>query len=209
MGKSMGELNQQNEENTSWRSANRHCLLFKTELAAQDCIMGAAKRWIETIKLVGMIDHKGRKISRPKYSNSGGAMLVLLTLICACFAAFTASVAAQDMPTSLACSSNAKASRDYGFEENRWSGVIPPVASKVFGITTSRQGQQNAVLRDKIFSSLNTSTPVIRSITPPGDAAEFKGVVVSRWADSVFIMWENDHGNKIWLAVVNLTHKRA
>jgi hypothetical protein len=136
-------------------------------------------------------------------------MLARLSMIFACFAAFTASAAAQDTPTSLACTSNAKASLDYGFGENQWSGAIPPDPSKVFGISTVRQGQPNAVLRDKVFSSLNTSTPVIRSITPPGEAAEFKGTVVSRWADSVFIMWQNDYGNKLWLAVVNLTHKKA
>lgn len=136
-------------------------------------------------------------------------MLARLCVIFAYFAALTASAGAQDTPTSLACTSNAKASRDYGFGEKQWSGVIPPDSSKVFGISTVVKGQSDAVLRDKIFSSLNTSTPVIRSITPPGEAAEFKGIVVNRWADSVFIMWQNDYGNKIWLAVVNLTHKKA
>lgn len=50
---------------------------------------------------------------------------------------------------------------------------------------------------------------MIRSITPPEEATEFKGTVVSRWDGSVFIMWQNDSGNKLWLAVVNLTHKKA
>ena len=136
-------------------------------------------------------------------------MLARLCVIFAYFAALTASAGAQDTPTSLACTSNAKASRDYGFGEKEWSGAIPPDPSKVFGISALSHGQPNAVLRDKIFSSLNTSTPVIRSITPPSEAAEFKGTVVSRWADSVFIMWQNDYGNKIWLAVVDLTHKKA
>lgn len=136
-------------------------------------------------------------------------MVVRLCVMFACFAALTTSVEAQDMPTSLVCTSNAKAVRDYGFAEKQWSGTIPPDPSKVFGISAVGQGQPNAVRRDKIFSSLNTSTPVIRSITPPGEAAEFKGIVVNRGADSVFIMWQNDYGNKIWLAVVNLTHKKA
>ncbi len=136
-------------------------------------------------------------------------MLARLCVMFACFAALTASTEAQDTPTSLACTSNAKASRDYGFGEKQWSGAIPLDPSKVFGISAVGQGQPNAVLRDKVFSSLNTSTPVIRSITPPSDAAEFKGTVVSRWADSVIIVWQNDYGNKIWLAVVDLTHKKA
>lgn len=137
-------------------------------------------------------------------------MRARLCVIFVYFATLTASAGAQDKLTSLACTSNAKASRDYGFGEKQWSGAIPPDPSKVFGISTLGRGQPNAaVLRDKVFSSLNTSTPVIRSITPPGEAAEFKGTVVSRWADSVFIMWQNDYGNKIWLAVVDLTHKKA
>lgn len=136
-------------------------------------------------------------------------MFARLCVIFAYFAALTASAGAQDTPTSLTCTSNAKAQRDYGFTEKQWSGVIPPDAAKVFGISTVKQSQTSGPLRDKVFSSLNTSTPVIRSITPPGEAAEFKGTVVSRWADSVFIMWQNDYGNKIWLAVVDLTHKKA
>lgn len=136
-------------------------------------------------------------------------MLSRLCCSLACVAALAGGASAQHFPTSLACTSNAKASRDYGFAEKQWSGAIPPDLSKVFGISTAGQGQPNAILRDKVFSSLNTSTPVIRSITPPGEAAEFKGTVVSRWADSVFIIWQNDYGNKIWLAVVDLTHKKA
>ena len=136
-------------------------------------------------------------------------MLTRLCCALACVAALAGGASAQDSPTSLTCTSNAKASRDYGFTEKQWSGAIPPDPAKVFGISTVKQRQLSAPLRDKVFSSLNTSTPVIRSITPPGEAAEFKGTVVSRWADSVFIMWQNDYGNKIWLAVVNLTHKKA
>jgi hypothetical protein len=136
-------------------------------------------------------------------------MLARLCVIFVYFVALTASAGAQDMPTSLSCTSNAKAQRDYGFTEKQWFGVIPPDAAKVFGISTVKQTQTSGPLRDKVFSSLNTTTPVIRSITPPGEAAEFKGTVVSRWADSVFIMWRNEFGNKIWLAVVDLTHKKA
>src|SRR5207249_2355233 len=77
--------------------------------------------------------------------------------------------------------------------------------------------QQSESLRDKIFSSLNTANPTIRSITPPRrtlgqpeeEAVEFKGDVVSRTVDAVFIMWRNDFGNKMWLAVVDLKQKKA
>ena len=30
----------------------------------------------------------------------------------------------QELPTVLTCTSNAKASRDYGFFENRWAGQV-------------------------------------------------------------------------------------
>lgn len=132
-------------------------------------------------------------------------------------AALAATASAQDIPTSLTCTSTAKASRDYGFMEKQWSGTIPPDPAKVFGISTVKQRLPNDPLREKVFSSLNTLSPVVRSITPPrqalgfpeGEAVEFKGTVVSRWTDSIFIMWQNDYGNKVWLAVVDLKHKKA
>lgn len=142
----------------------------------------------------------------------------MLTRLCcslACVAALAGSASAQDSPTSITCTSNAKASRDYGFTEKQWSGAIPPDPAKVFGISTVKQRQLSAPLRDKVFSSLNTPTPTIRSITPPGmvqleeHAVEIKGAVVSRTADGVFLMWHNDFGNKVWLAVVDLRHKKA
>jgi hypothetical protein len=144
-------------------------------------------------------------------------MLTRLFCSLACVAALAGGASAQDSPTSLSCTSNAKASRDYGFTEKQWSGVIPPDPAKVFGISTVKQRQANFPLRDKVFSSLNTPTPVIRSITPPRpvtgqkeeSAEEFKGTVVSRTADAVFVMWSNDFGNKAWLAVVDLRHKKA
>ncbi|MGH7770547.1 MAG: hypothetical protein ACREQP_24100 [Candidatus Binatia bacterium] len=124
---------------------------------------------------------------------------------------------AQDTPTSLTCTSNAKAWRDYGFTEKQWSGAIPPDPTRVFGVSTVKQKQPAFPLRDKVFSALNTSTPVIRSITPPrpglgqpeDEAAEFKGAVISRTADAVFVLWRNDLGNKVWLAVVDLTRKKV
>jgi hypothetical protein len=144
-------------------------------------------------------------------------MLTRLFFSIVWIAVLAAVASAQDSPTSLACTSNAKASRDYGFGEKQWSGTIPPEPAKVFGISTVKQRQPNDPLRDKVFSSLNTPTPVIRSITPPrqaigfpeGEAVEFKGTVVSRLAEAVFIMWQNDYGNKVWLAALDLKHKKA
>lgn len=144
-------------------------------------------------------------------------MLARFCFSFACVAVFAGGASAQDIPTSLTCTSNAKASRDYGFVEKQWTGAIPPDPAKVFAISTVKQRQASFPLRDKVFSSLNTSTPLIRSITPPRpllgqkeeSAEEFKGSVVSRTADAVFVMWSNDFGNKVWLAVVDLRHKKA
>ena len=143
-------------------------------------------------------------------------MLVQFCVSLACLVAFAGGASAQDTPTSLSCTSNAKASRDYGFKEKQWSGAIPPDPTIVLRISTVKQRQAD-LLRDKVFSSLNTQTPVIRSITPPRPqlganeehADEFNGTVVSRTGDAVFVMWRNDFGNKVWLAVLDLRHKKA
>jgi hypothetical protein len=143
-------------------------------------------------------------------------MLAQFYVSLACLVAFASGASAQDTPTSLSCTSNAKASRDYGFKEKQW-GAIPTDPTKVFGISTVKQRQADFPLRDKVFSSLNTPTPVIRSITPPRPqlganeehADEFNGTVVSRTGDAVFVIWRNDFGNKVWLAVLDLRHKKA
>jgi hypothetical protein len=68
-------------------------------------------------------------------------------------------------------------------------------------------------LRDKVFSSLNTSKPTVRSITRFADgsdrAEEFVSRVVSRTNDVVFLVWTNDFNNKVWLAAVDLTRRKA
>jgi hypothetical protein len=120
---------------------------------------------------------------------------------------------AGDFPTSLACSSNAKTWRDYGFTEKEWSGTIPSNPSQPFGVSTKSKPNDIYVLRDKVFSSLNTKNPMIRSITPGGigqeeQAAEFKGTVVGRTADAIFILWSNEI-NKYWLAAIDLNHRKA
>jgi hypothetical protein len=144
-------------------------------------------------------------------------MFIRLCLTVVYVGALAHDAGAQDLSSSLTCTSNAKASLDYGFMEKQWSDVIPPDPSNVFGISTVKQRQTSGPLRDKVFSSLNTSTPTIRSITPrrpelgqPEElAGEFKGTVVSRQTDVVFLLWRNDFGNKVWLAVVDLKYKKA
>jgi hypothetical protein len=120
----------------------------------------------------------------------------------------------QELPTVLACTSNAKASRDYGFSEKRWSGQSGQAPSRVFSISgpSSKTMWGQFELRDKVFSGLNTKQPTVRSITRydegPEQAAEFVGYVVSRTDDGVFLVWTNEI-NKVWLAAVDLTHRKA
>ena len=121
-----------------------------------------------------------------------------LTMVCLMFLRLVGKPRAEDFPTSLICTANAKASRDYGFREQQWSGIIPPNPSKVLGISTPRQ-KEGGILRDKVFSVL-TPNPIIRSITPPRpeldqvqeQAQEFKGIVTRRTSDSLFVVWGND-----------------
>jgi len=119
------------------------------------------------------------------------------------------SAAAQDAPSSLVCRSNAKAWRDYGFIDRRWEGA----GASPFAIATPARPIDSFPLRDKVFSALNTKSPVIRSITPPQkyapeDAVEFRGSIVLRNTDEMFVTWTNDI-NKVWLAVIDLKNKKA
>jgi hypothetical protein len=85
--------------------------------------------------------------------------------------------------------------------------------SALFQIATRDKKLKGLYLRDKVFSGLNTEKPIVRSITRYDDgvedAAEFMVKVVSRTVDQVFLIWTNDVHNKVWLATVDLTHRKA
>jgi hypothetical protein len=126
---------------------------------------------------------------------------------------------AEGMPTSLVCQANAKASRDYAIGEKRWEGETNSKVrdiTSLFSIETRESKLGGGIplysLRDKVFSRLDTATPIVRSITRSTDsedkAAEFQARVVSRFGDSVFLQWTND-ANKIWTAAVDLVQRRA
>ena len=124
-------------------------------------------------------------------------------------------VDASDVPTSLACTANAKAERDYAFGPKTWSGTAshdlePRNNFTISGPSSKSSGQ--LVLRDKLFSGLNTDTPIIRSITKyedgAEDAPEFVGRIVTRTKTAVFVTWANDM-NKAWLAAVDLAQRKA
>jgi len=130
--------------------------------------------------------------------------------------AISSTAESQELPTTLMCTSNAKASRDYGFVEKRWTGQKGHLveADESFQIATRDTKVANIFfeLRDKVFAALNTEKPVVRSITRFKDgteeAVEFLASVVSRTSDLVFLVWKNDF-NKVWVAAVDLTHRRA
>jgi hypothetical protein len=123
----------------------------------------------------------------------------------------------QELPTSLTCRSNAKASRDYAFAEKRWEGQKGSRmlgASGLFNVETRDSKVADALysLRDKVFSGLNTSAPLVRSITRLADGGdkgeEFVSRVVIRTSDAVFLLWTNDI-NKTWTAAVELARRKA
>ena len=127
-------------------------------------------------------------------------------------------VQGQELVTTLTCTANAKVSRDYGFVEKRWEGQKGHVmfgSSRMFNIETRDSKVAGAFysLRDKVFSGLNTSMPIVRSITRFPDEVdkgeEFLSRVVSRTHDGVFLLWTNDFNNKVWLAAIDLTHRKA
>lgn len=142
----------------------------------------------------------------------------LLFVLMPFFLLFAHSGFAADHPTILTCTVNAHADRNFGFREKAWMGPIPPFgkapdSSRPFNIAT-KAGQNNVVFRDKIFSGLNTPKPMIRSVTPPiggieQEAFEAEGTVLSRTSDAVFIFWRNPFGNKVWVAAIDLSNRKA
>jgi len=124
---------------------------------------------------------------------------------------------AAELPTSLTCRSNAKATRDYGYTERRWVGQEGSWmlgASGLFKVATrdSKVADVAYSLRDKVFSGLNTDAPLVRTITRFTDGGnmgeEFVGAVVSRTGEAVFLLWTNDI-NKTWTAAVDLARRKA
>lgn len=137
-------------------------------------------------------------------------MRVVLTLVLI----VAASAQAEERPTFLACTANAKTWRDYGFVEQRWEGKPARGArAQPFAVSTLARRDPTYPLRDKIFSNLQGDATFVRSITPatsltPAESVEFEAKVLLRTPDEVFLSWSNDV-NKVWVAVVDLKTKKA
>jgi len=118
---------------------------------------------------------------------------------------------ADEALTILHCECNAKANRNYYFLKKSWVGKDDKLSKRFI----THLDENDMILRDKIFTDLNSDNPKIKSITPPikyvpeGQFAEFKGKVIHRTNEMLIIKWENPYKNKIWTAAINLKHKVA
>jgi hypothetical protein len=134
-------------------------------------------------------------------------------IACTLLLVLAVSAQAQERPNSLTCTANAKAWRDWSLTEKRWEGKAAEGQGRPFGISTLVGKDPDYPLRDKVFSNLLGSTPIVRSITPAtrlaaAESVEFEAKVLLRTSDEVFLTWTND-ANKVWLAVVDLKHRKA
>jgi len=115
----------------------------------------------------------------------------------------TACVYAQESQTILNCRCLEKINKDY------------VVDSLITGEKNWTEFQSTEPLRDKVFANLDSDKPIIKSITPPheyfpeGEVHEFYGTVIHHSEDLIILKWENPFGNKVWIATINLKHKKA
>lgn len=130
-----------------------------------------------------------------------------------------------ELPTTLVCTSNARAERDFQTMSSLpkvWSGQKGHTIDKEpFRIITKdqikikRDGKswERIPLSDKVFSGMDTMSPIVRSIARfqdgTEDAAEFKSAVVSRTHDGVYLVWRNDAFNQVWMAFIDLVYLKA
>ena len=120
-----------------------------------------------------------------------------------------------ELPTILSCRQNAMAVRDFGFLEKKWMAGGSD-KGKTFQVA-ERDPSLGRPFYDRVFTALDTENPVISStrfLAIEGrfeevETEEFRGSVVSRTNDAVFVTWRNPPMNKVWLAALDLTHRKA
>jgi len=147
------------------------------------------------------------------YASSGRRLVrTVLSLVTVSGLAVAGGAIAGEKATTLVCHSNLMASRDFTFQETRWVGREPEGG---FNVQTRKDLTAGTFfsLRDKVFSGLNTRKPGVRSVTRlsngTSNGEDFEATVLSRTRDAVFLMWKNDYGNKVWVAVIDLSHRKA
>ena len=133
-----------------------------------------------------------------------GPMSILLFSVLSAFG--------NEKTTVLQCVSNSIANRDYHFAQNQWvDGKDNP--SQEFK-TGSKSKPNDLVMRDKIFSRIDTDKPIVKSMTPKttlteSETVEFVGSVLERTKSLITIEWKNPYQNKLWIATIDLQHKKA
>lgn len=122
-------------------------------------------------------------------------------------------LAADEKSTVLQCKSNSIANRDYHFGQREWVDKSDKPSNQFSTGTSSKPN--DLVMRDKVFTCLDTNKPIVKSITPKTknvneeQVAEFEGMVIERTSTLLTIIWKNPYDNKFWFAAIDLKHKKA
>jgi hypothetical protein len=121
--------------------------------------------------------------------------------------------AAEEKLTVLQCVSNSISHRDYHFSQHEWVGKKDKPTNEFR--TGTLANPNDLILRDKVFTHLDTNKPIIKSITPKTkfvneeQVAEFEGLVLDRTDTLITVIWKNPYDNKVWFAAIDLKHKKA
>lgn len=125
-------------------------------------------------------------------------------------------LAADGSPATLLCVRNASVSRGYGFDEKSWLGILvgperslnPPFDVSVAG----KSGPKAGIILERVFSGLDSETPMVREIEKGKKGVEFTAKILSRHGDdSVIVLWRNPPGlaDWIWLAHIDRLRRLA
>ena len=120
---------------------------------------------------------------------------------------------AEEKLTVLQCMSNSIANRDYHFGQHEWVDKKDKPTNEF--MTGTKSKPNDLIMRDKVFTRLDTNKPIIKSVTPKTkyvneeQVSEFEGSVLDRTNTLITITWKNPYDNKFWFAVIDFQHKKA
>jgi hypothetical protein len=115
--------------------------------------------------------------------------------------------------TTLLCVRNASASRGYGFDEERWLGILvgpKPSLNPPFNLfVAGKSGPKQEITLERIFTGLDSETPTVRHIEKDMKATEFPAKTLRRrGVDSVIILWSNPPGLADWMWLAHIDRIR-